>query len=108
MKIPVLTYHTTNISGNEYHLNDHIALENDLVSWLNGLMKFNTSSKYVVITFDDGSELDCFDWEHPTWGFQRSFYTIMKTHSIKVKRYVHATSFVIASQMLEKFWKRLV
>lgn len=109
MNIPVLTYHSTNILGNEYHNNDHIALERDLTliqsmnililpavqlaQWILGKLNLDSNKRYVVLTFDDGSELDYIDWKHPEFGLQTSFYTLMKNHS----NFIHATSFVIAS-----------
>ena len=109
MKIPILTYHSANVTGNEYHNNDHIAFEEDLsliedlgmevvslekiVGWLKGEVEFNNNKKYVGLSFDDGCNLDFIDWEHPSFGFQKSFYSIMKRFPKKI----HATSFVIAS-----------
>ncbi|MFK8013216.1 MAG: polysaccharide deacetylase family protein [Marinicellaceae bacterium] len=118
MKIPVLTYHSTNISGNEYHNNDHIALKSDLdeiskqgfnilsahdlVRWIKSEINLDNKKKYVVLTFDDGVMLDYSDWNHPQFGFQRSFFNILKEYN----GYIHATSFVIASpkdrKLLEK------
>ena len=109
MHIPVLAYHSPNILGNDYHNNDHIALAQDLktiaelginiitatqlVSWLQNKTKPDQSKKYVVLTFDDGCELDFIDWEHPAYGHQKSFHTIMKSYP----HFIHATAFVIAS-----------
>jgi peptidoglycan/xylan/chitin deacetylase (PgdA/CDA1 family) len=109
LKIPVLTYHSTNISGNEYHNNDHMALEQDLklldklgieiisaielVQWIKGEVTLAPTKQYVVLTFDDGCELDFYDWNHPAYGFQKSFYTLLKEYPKKI----HATSFVIVS-----------
>jgi len=109
MNIPVLTYHSTNILGNEYHNNDHIAFGRDLtliqsmdlkilpayqlVQWLLGKLILDPNKRYVTLTFDDGCELDYIDWKHPKFGNQNSFYTLMKDYS----NFIHATSFVIAS-----------
>ena len=109
MHIPVLTYHSTNISGNDYHNNDHIALSSDLntisqlnitilsahdlVKWIKGNLELDHSKKYTVLTFDDGVMLDFIDWKHPLHGFQESFVNIMKLHETTI----HATAFVIAS-----------
>ncbi len=109
MKIPILTYHSTNIDGNDYHNNDHVAFAADLeifasenikiisahklVEWLKGKLSLDPSQKYVALTFDDGCELDYLDWHHPTHGFQPSFYSLMQSY----KSDIHATSFVIAS-----------
>jgi peptidoglycan/xylan/chitin deacetylase (PgdA/CDA1 family) len=118
MKIPVLSYHATNISGNEYTTNDHIALKKDLellsrlkiniisaaqlVKWLRGDIQLDESLKYAVLTFDDGSDLDYLDWQHPVHGFQLSFFNILNKHSKEFKQKVHATSFVIASPWVRK------
>jgi len=118
MQIPVLTYHATNIFGNEYSSNDHIALAHDLklllkqditilsahklIQWMNREIHLDKSKHYVVITFDDGSELDFTDWHHPTCGFQKSFYTTMQEYMNSSGRYIHATSFVIASARARK------
>ncbi len=109
MRIPVLTYHATNISGNSYQSNDLLAFEEDLqlihqlgvnilstydlLKWIEGDLTLNDSQHYVVITFDDGSELDFYDWQHPTYGQQQSFYSTLKSYP----NYAHTTSFVIAS-----------
>ena len=110
MKIPVLTYHSTNISGNEYQNNDLVAFQADLilfkqqgikiisaidlVKWINGLISLDEKKKYVVITFDDGCELDFYDWKHPVFGGQQSFNTSIKLFD----GIIHAASFVIASK----------
>ena len=110
MQVFVLTYHSTNVYGNTYQSNDLIAFKNDLdlfkdlnveiistyklIEWMKGLSKLDPNKKYVVLTFDDGCELDFYDWEHPTHGFQQSFYSSMKAYD----KEIHATSFVIASK----------
>ncbi len=109
LQIPVLTYHSLNILGNDYHNNDHIALAQDLkliadlgievisayklVQWLKQECTLDEKQKYVVLTFDDGSELDFKGWHHPQFGKQKSFYAIMQDFCGKI----HATSFVIAA-----------
>ncbi len=109
MKIPVLAYHSANIAGNEYHNNDHIAIRDDLetihangikilsasdlVSWLHKKLTLNPQQQYVVLTFDDGVELDFIDWVHPEYGLQKSFYSNL----INKEQTTHATCFVIAS-----------
>lgn len=110
MKIPVLTYHSTNIFGNTYQTNDLIAFKedltlikelaveiisaHDLVKWLQGLLNLDESKSYVVLTFDDGCELDFYDWQHPTHGQQYSFYSSIQSFGGSI----HVTSFVIASK----------
>ncbi|MCF6318428.1 MAG: polysaccharide deacetylase family protein [Proteobacteria bacterium] len=109
MQVFILTYHSTNIFGNTYQTNDLVAFRSDLqlfkelcveiisthdlVAWLKGKKSLDPDGKYVALTFDDGCELDYYDWQHPTHGYQQSFYTSMKTYDGKI----HATSFVIAS-----------
>ena len=122
MRVSVLTYHATNISGNDYSTNDHIALEHDLklfhrekikiisshdlIDWLNGKLTLNPLDNHIVLTFDDGSELDYRDWDHPQYGFQKSFLSLLKEHKSVSTGFVQATSFVIASaevrQILEQ------
>jgi peptidoglycan/xylan/chitin deacetylase (PgdA/CDA1 family) len=121
LKIPVLTYHSANISGNEYQSNDHVALHHDLeilnnlgyqviparwlVDWLTGCKNLDQSGRYVVITFDDGASLDFHDWVHPEHGFQKSFFNILKDFSDqhpKQQPNVHASCFVIASRQARK------
>ncbi|MCF6288139.1 MAG: polysaccharide deacetylase family protein [Proteobacteria bacterium] len=114
MKISVLAYHSANIFGNEYHNNDHIALKYDLkiikeenvqiisaqklVSWLYGKTTLDNNANYIVLTFDDGNELDFTNWKHPEYGDQQSFYYEL----VNSNQYVHATAFVIASPIARK------
>lgn len=109
MKISVLAYHSANIAGNDYHNNDHVAFKQDLkfiknnnikiistvklVAWLTGNTRLDEHSTYVVLTFDDGNEMDFTDWHYSEFGMQKSFYTEMKNSN----QYTHATAFVIAS-----------
>lgn len=118
MEIPVLTYHSTNISGNDYQNNDLVAFQKDiqlikslgveiisaiqLVDWLGDKLTLDKSKNYVVLTFDDGCELDYFDWEHPTYGWQKSFFSSIK----QFKNNIHATSFVIASNASRKILEK--
>ena len=113
MRIPVLTYHANNITGNQYHTNDLVALKEDLklfdelavtiisshtlIKWLDKEINLDESRNYLVLTFDDGTELDLWDWQHPYQGFQQSAFTLMKEFQKSTGRYIHATSFVIAS-----------
>lgn len=121
LKIPVLTYHSANITGNEYHNNDHVALSLDLevfnhlgyqiisasclVDWLIGRIELDQTGRYVVLTFDDGVSLDFHDWDHPNYGFQQSFFNILSQFADKHPKHqpnVHASCFVIASQEARK------
>lgn len=115
MKIPVLTYHSMNISRNVYAENDHLALVSDLqtinelgfsviplsqvVDWHQGAVSDNEVSRTVAITLDDGSWFDYYDLDHPTCGVQRSMFNILMDFSDQNSstRKAHATSFVISS-----------
>jgi len=118
MKITVSAYHANNIVSNDYHENDHMAFEQDLkliydlglnilsahnlVKWIRNESTLDSDKEHVVLTFDDGSELDFFDWDHPTCGFQKSFFTIMNNFEKNNNQSIHATSFVIASPHARK------
>lgn len=115
MNIPLLTYHSVNILGNDYSNNDHVALESDLVTIteqgyhivpltvafdaaLNG--RELLSKKLVALTFDDGAIFDFEDFDHPTCGPQKSFYRIFREFMKKhpgAQPDLHGSSFVIAS-----------
>lgn len=111
--IPILTYHSLNILGNSYELNDHVALATDLElisrkairicplgEIVDALEKGELSklARCVAITFDDGTDFDFHDMQHPKWGAQKSMLTILREAS---RRYdqptLEATSFVIVS-----------
>ena len=111
--IPILTYHSVNVSGNDYADNDHVALARDLealhqagrrilpletlIDWCRGSAGDEAIGDGVVLTFDDGTCLDWQDVEHPTWGHQRGFAAILRDFSSAHGVTVSATSFVIAS-----------
>lgn len=117
MRIPILTYHSMTIHGNDYSSNDHVAFGADLrtlasagfevialsqiVSWLSGKKQWSESAgKFVAISFDDGPDFDFRDLPHPTWGMQRSMLNIMRDFRAELgtnQRMLHATSFVIVS-----------
>ena len=116
MRVPVLAYHATNISGNDYASNDHVAFAADLrliddlglrvvpLQWLveqvSGLADRDLS-RCVALTCDDGSALDFFDLEYPGHGLQRSLYNCMLDfiagRGAGAQPDLHLTSFVIAS-----------
>ena len=94
MRIPILTYHSMHISGNEPRNNDHRALAADLeviqaegfeirplpelvTSWLERPATLE-GRKLVALTCDDGSDFDFRDIEHPQWGVQRGFMNILR------------------------------
>lgn len=113
MRVPVLTYHSNNVSGNDYASNDHVALAADLrtiarsglrivplhrvVAALASEIAPGEVENAVAISFDDGS---CFDWhdiEHPTFGLQRGFAGILRDFARETGAPAHATSFAIVS-----------
>lgn len=112
-QIPVLTYHSINVHGNDYHNNDHIALAADLrlihrlgkrvvpllhiAEWVRGERGWADVADGVGISFDDGSWFDWFDLDHPSWGPQRSLFNILMDFRDDTGADIHATSFVIAS-----------
>lgn len=113
LQVPILTYHSNNILGNDYHNNDHVALAEDLklihglglkiitleqlMQWHNGKTDDTTVEGAVVLTCDDGSWFDYHDIEHPHLGQQRSFFNIIKDHNKETSTLAHISSFVIAS-----------
>jgi len=117
LSCPILTYHSQNISGNDYAHNDHVALREDLctlhrdgrhivpLDWLldvlEGSRKHADLAQAVVLTFDDGCDFDVRDLDYPDHGPQRSFAGIFADH-IKASGdpalRLHATAFVIAER----------
>jgi peptidoglycan/xylan/chitin deacetylase (PgdA/CDA1 family) len=111
--IPILTYHSQNIRGSGYALNDHVALQQDLqavhqagyrvapldwlADWLEGTRDDADVDRAIILTFDDGCDFDVRDLEYPGHGPQRSFEGIMRDllHQSATPA-LHATAFVIA------------
>lgn len=115
MKIPVLTYHSARVDGNDYETNDHVAFAHDL-RLLHGLgLKVGILAEIVkqlgagdasiadrvAISFDDGTDFDYRDLPHPKWGWQRSMFNIMQDFRSEfgpdAQPDLHATSFVVVS-----------
>ena len=116
MRIPILTYHAVNISGNEYANNDHVAFAADLrliddlglrivpLQWVVDRLLGDDRRALqdcVALTCDDGSDFDWFDLDHPTHGPQRSLYNCMQDfiaeRGADAQPDLHLTCFVIAS-----------
>lgn len=121
MKGIVLSYHSHNVFGGEYHNNDHVAFPQDLElitaagatiislmamveklgQYQSGGLADDDEKTYVALTFDDGPIFDYEDFVHPLHGFQRSFYNQMRQfrekHGEGIQPGLSATSFVIAS-----------
>ncbi|MCP5476350.1 MAG: polysaccharide deacetylase family protein [Rhodanobacteraceae bacterium] len=103
----ILCYHSTNVSGHDYALNDHVALRADLAALhaagfdLVHASDLDTAPQAgrprAAITFDDGMVLDALDFEHPSWGHQDSFLRILRDHHEQTGQHCQAASFVIAS-----------
>ncbi len=120
--IPILTYHSLNIAGNDYLGNDHVAFREDLqlltalgwrvvpvVELVRLLTGPNTAwpDKCVAITFDDGTNFDFEDLPHPSAGLQRSMFNIMRDFTAaNPGTPMHATSFVIASRAAREILDR--
>ena len=118
VSVSILTYHSHNISGNDYPENDHAALVTDidvlrregfhfvglrrivgavLGGWQDPLLR---EKKCVAFTFDDGPIFDFRDFEHSRFGLQKSFRRILSEMKGRHPHDAHelcATSFVIAS-----------
>ncbi|MDY0205293.1 MAG: polysaccharide deacetylase family protein [Pseudomonas sp.] len=111
MRVAALCYHSQNIQGNSYELNDHVAFAHDLASivernipiisieqlvqHLNGMALLDFRAA-VVLTCDDGTTLDWFDYQHPEFGWQTSFNNIMR-HTLGAQRCDSATSALMTS-----------
>jgi peptidoglycan/xylan/chitin deacetylase (PgdA/CDA1 family) len=116
-RVPILTYHSQNIRGQDHASNDHVALREDLhalhqaglrivpldwlADWLDGSRDDAQMADTVVLTFDDGCNFDVEDLDYPGHGMQRSFAGILRdfeaAHAGAAPR-LHATAFVIASR----------
>jgi hypothetical protein len=123
--VPVLAYHATNIDGNDYATNDHVAFAQDLqridalgyrVVALSDVVDALLNDallpeRSVAITFDDGTDFDFHDRMHPTHGLQRGMLNILldfiHEHGAQRQPRLHATAFVIVSpQAREELGRR--
>src|SRR3982074_2020719 len=116
-RIPILSYHGLHASANDYADNDHVALEEDLrlikklgfrVAPLANIARFVLGKgaspldrgNWVGLSFDDGTDRDYLDMDHPVLGHIKSFYTILKDSGTGPHRawpQPTGVSFVIAS-----------
>ena len=108
MPIAVLAYHSQDIAGCDYGSNDHVALADDLrqiarrglciVSAVDVASALATRAplpeRAVVLTCDDGADLDFVDREVPEYGLQQSFFRIVRDARPRLAACM--TSFVIA------------
>src|SRR6185436_17221863 len=111
----VLTFHSHNISGNDYATNDHVALDRslallerlripvlrllDVARRLRARTFERLPQRFACVTFDDGSDYDWRDLEFPGHGRQPSMQAVLRSHSKRLlgvlwMRRAHATSFV--------------
>lgn len=114
-RIPVLTYHSMNIAGNDYAGNDHVALAEDLrllqrmdftvlplheivARWRRDPGAFD-GARVAALSCDDGPDFDVRDLPHPAAGMQRSFLNILRDFEAEARPAMppHLTAFVIVS-----------
>lgn len=110
----ILTWHSIRVLDNTPAENDLIAFSDNLalldrLGWtilplsdaLDGLATGDLPERCVVLTLDDGSIMDFYDFDHPTCGRQKSIYNRLQAfaQSIAVaqRHRVHASAFAIAS-----------
>ena len=119
LKIPILTYHAGNVTGNSYAENDHIALESDLYAlhrngylilplatiakWLHGATDIShLGTRLIGISCDDGVDTDYISRDYLGFGPQKSFHDILASFIQEVGQtnqpHAHITAFVIASE----------
>lgn len=111
----VLTYHSVDVRGHDYAVNDHVAFASDLraldragwqvrplaqlvEAWERG--DLGGLGPSIALTIDDGCVLDARDALHPTCGPQRGMHGILQDFQAEFPQAqpgLHATSFVIAS-----------
>lgn len=111
MRIPVLTYHASTVAGYDYQQNDHVALSADLdlinelgfhvvslasvIDHMLGRATYDLANS-VVLTCDDGCDLEVDDVDYPGIGPQAGFLNIMKKAHASFGWQPTMTSFVIA------------
>jgi 2-polyprenyl-3-methyl-5-hydroxy-6-metoxy-1,4-benzoquinol methylase len=116
VRIPILTYNSIRIDGNDSRFNDHLALASDLAlitdagfkvvplavaveAWLANRGS-ELDGKLVCLACEHGTDFDFFDLPHPRWGMQRSLLNILRDFARErpgAQPGLHITSFVIAS-----------
>jgi hypothetical protein len=115
MRVAVLTYHSQNVAGNDYHSNDHVAFVADLEQVLARGMPIVSlhqvacalrgqcalPPRAVAFSCDDGADFDYRDLSWPEIGKQKSFATAMREHAQKhaAVRLPPMTAFVIADSL---------
>ena len=116
LRVPILAYHATNVDGDTYATNDHVALAEDLrlldalgfqvvplTRVVDALLSDTAMlpERSIALTFDDGTDFDFHDRVHPTQGLQRGMLNILRdfanAHGAGRQPQLHATAFVVAS-----------
>lgn len=117
MRIPVLTYHASTVGGHDYDNNDHVALTEDLrlihklgfrvvrmidvIDHMLGRANHDLTNG-VVLSCDDGCNLEVADVDYPGIGWQSSFLSILKQAHADFGGQPTMTSFVIADPNARK------
>jgi len=115
MRVPILTYHSNNVVGNDYTGNDHVAFAADLLlidalglrvvplqRVVDRVVGRHDDDLHgcVALTCDDGTDLDFFDLDFPGAGLQRSLYNCLRdfrdARGATAQPELHLTSFLIA------------
>ncbi|MBI3149192.1 MAG: polysaccharide deacetylase family protein [Betaproteobacteria bacterium] len=120
--VPILCYHALHASGPDYCDNDHVALIEDLqvirragyrilaLSDLVDALRHQDDGKglrqgrFVCLTFDDGPNVDYFDYADPVVGLAKSFHRILVEFRVAHPEAIVdpdkalAVSFLIASE----------
>ena len=123
-RVPVLTYHAGIITSPDYLGNDHVALAADLemfdrMGWrvvpastlIDALIRPGGEDlrRCVVLTCDDGTDLDVRDIDVPGFGVQPSFLSIVQAARARAATpgsVPHLTSFVIADPVARRTMDR--
>lgn len=115
-KVPILTWHASDVAGPDHGTNDHVAFREDielltrlglrivpLAAIARALARGELASLEgcVGLSFDDGTEFDFHDMPHPLWGPQRSMSNILADfrarHGTAIQPSLHATAFAVVS-----------
>lgn len=124
LKTPILTYHAGNVAGGEYPQNDHVALQSDLgllsrLGWRVVPMDWAVDQllgradrdleRCVVLSCDDGTDLDFRPIDYPGFGPQPGFLPILRQAAADPRNPqpdLEMTSFVIADPVTREILDR--
>ena len=115
-RVPILTWHASDVAGPDHGSNDHVAFREDLehltrlglrvvplAAIARSLARGELSSLEgcIGLSFDDGTDFDFHDMPHPQWGPQRSMSNILADfrarHGKDTQPSLHATAFAVVS-----------